>query len=115
MPQIPRANVSIVNKKSAFSCDTVTACFICEHSSYLLSLTYISLTAWFVYFQKLKKLNINTVPEETFTHSHSQERKRRIRTDNKVHSVAAHPICGDLSQLTHTHIHQTALFPGLPG
>ena len=79
----------------------MTACFICEHSSYLLSLTYISLTAWFVYFQKLKKLNINTVPEKTFTHS--QERKRRIRTDNKVHSVAAHPIYGDLSQLTHTH------------
>jgi len=38
------------------------------------------------------------VPEETFTNSHPWGRRRRIRTDNKVHYVAAYPHYGSLSQ-----------------
>jgi len=37
------------------------------------------------------------VPEATFTHSHSQER-RRICTDNKHHWMEDHPLYGAISQ-----------------
>ena len=38
------------------------------------------------------------IPEETFTHSHPWGRRRKIRTDNKVHGVEVHPLYGALSQ-----------------
>ena len=39
-----------------------------------------------------------SVPEETFTHSHPWWRKGRIRTANNVHCTGAHPLYGALIQ-----------------
>jgi len=70
--------------------------------SWLIAVLWISLLLGFYWFCNWKTVVCYkpalVIAEETLTHSHQWGRRRRIRTDNTVHCVGAHPLYSALSQ-----------------